>query len=61
MFSLEPSPDGVEGSRYVIEGPNATLPASVDDSGSEIAVQKFVPTCTSDSLNATVAVFEVRF
>jgi hypothetical protein len=60
-FMLNPSPDGVEDYRYVVEGPTASLPALVEVPGNTFAIENFVPACTLDNLNKSSNIFGVRF
>ncbi len=58
---LEPTPDGVDDSRYAVEGGNVSMLTFAQDvPESSFAVQKMVPSCSSANLNRSAVVFEVR-
>ncbi len=62
-FLLEPNPDGVYDSRYLVEGGNVTLDTldtfAQEVPESSVEIQKVVPNCSSENLNVSATAFGV--
>jgi hypothetical protein len=57
---LEPNPDGVYDSRYLVEGGNVSLDMFAQEvPESSFEIQKVVPNCSSENLNSSATAFGV--